>query len=330
MDQLGVAAVERAHAALNVALRSETRQQKVAAFVAVARALGATKSPQAAIHVMERSPDPLVERIGKAAAITLTGELGPEARDLAASFVASIAQFSLLDSLAKYARVIPETVNRTLIASDAVGDITTEGAPKPVINLGFDFAGIERTKSTAIVVLSEEFQKASGEDGQRLIEQELGSAVNRAVNTAVVDHYTNTSMTQVGGTGDALTDLRAGLKAAGASTGYVVAAPATDTADLATRVENRGGMSVRGGTFVPGVEIVAVDDLSGMLILPASRVALRDFGLEIRGAGQATVDMRDTPQSPAQQVSLWQTNCWGVIAERLFALGGDAVAVKVG
>jgi hypothetical protein len=109
----------------------------------------------------------------------------------------------------------------------------------------------------------------------------------------------------------------------------VVAAPTADAIDLATRTENKGGMGVRGGTFVPGVEVVAVDDQEGMTIIPASRLAVYDQGLEVRSAEHASIDMRDTPTADAVTTSLWQSNLIGLLIERNWHLAGDAHVVVV-
>jgi hypothetical protein len=163
-----------------------------------------------------------------------------------------------------------------------------------------------------------------------LFENELRKAVTRAINLSVLAQLTDSDTVSIPGTGDALADLRAGLYMAGPSTGYVVAAPSADVLDLSLRVENRAGMGVRGGTFVPGVEIVAMDSITGIYVIPASHVSVRDGGLQVRSAEHAVVNMADTPASPSQMVSLFQTNSLGLLAERDFSLAHSAPMVIVG
>lgn len=182
-------------------------------------------------------------------------------------------------------------------------------------------------KAAAIVVLSKELALAAGDAGTDLLNRELTTAVTAATNEAVLSVLADSSSTTTAATGDPLSDLRAGIRAAGPSQGYVVAMSAADCGDLSTRTESIGGMGVRGGTFRPGIEVVAVDDLAATVVIPASRLAITDHGLRLAPASHASVDMRDTPQSPAQQVSLWQTNCLGLLAERLFRIAGDTSGV---
>jgi hypothetical protein len=325
MNNLNQAYIARAQSALSML---NTDSSLASAFTEIAFEMTKSARPDDAVRALERSQNPKVQAYAKAAALTADG-WAPEGRELAAAYLATIAELSLVESLAKFARVIPENVGRVLIASDAVGGSVDEGHPKPVIEPGLDPEAFTALKAAAIIVANQEYFLSTGDAGRKLIERELSSAVGRASNAAVLDHYAGSSTIEVTGTGDPLADLRAGLMAAGPSLGYVVAASTGAAAVLATHEANRGGMGIRGGTFAPGIEIVAVDSFSGLLVIPASRVAIQDRGLEIRGAGHASVDMRDTPESPAQLVSLWQTNCYGLVCERLFTLGGDAVAVHV-
>lgn len=300
--------------------------EKAAAFTDLAWALLRAKQPGSSMKALRECGNPLVQR---AAAHALADDVWDNGgADLAASYLASIAEFSILDSLKKYARVLPTSSRSVMIAADAVGDVVAEGHPKPVKKLSLSLSDVEPTKAVGLVVLTEELATAAGPEGRRLFEAELAAAVVRASNASVLSALANSDALTVPGTGDALADLRAGLQAAGPSNGYVVAMPSGLAADLATRVENRAGMGVRGGTFVPGVEIVAVDGADAITVIPASRIALWDGGLRVSSAEHATVDMRDAPESPANTVSLWQTNCLGLLLERQWHLAqADSVAV---
>lgn len=300
--------------------------EKAAAFTDLAWALLHAKAPGSSLKAMQNCGNPLVQR---AAAHALADDVWENGgADLAASYLASIAEFSILDSLKKYARVLPVSSRSVMIAADAVGDVVAEGHPKPVKKLSLSLSDVEPTKAVGLVVLTEELATAAGPEGRRLFEAELAAAVTRASNASILSALADSDAVTVPGTGDPLADLRAGLQAAGPSDGYVVAMPSGAVADLATRVENRGGMGVRGGTFVPGVEIVAVDGADAITVIPASRVALWDGGLRVSSAEHASVDMRDTPESPAELVSLWQTNSVGLLLERTWHLAqADSVAV---
>lgn len=322
---LQLAYLHRARAALDMAAADAgpSVQTRAAAFTEAAFVLMRTKDLNSALPVLQAHRNPMVSDVAKAAGHML-GDWEGDAATLAASYIASIAEDSLLDRIMRYARVLPIGLGSILIASGATAGTVDEGAPKAVKHLVLNQeAESAAIKAAAIVVLSKELMGATGATGMRLFEQELRSAVTRAINAAVLTNLLSTSVEVVTGTGDALVDLRAGLKAAGPSTGYVVAVPTAAAVDLATRTENRSGMGVRGGEFVPGVEVVAVDGQTTMTVIPASALAVHDFGLKVRGAGHASVDMADSPSSPAEQVSLWQTNSYGLLAERGFLFAGD-------
>ena len=326
MDALEQAAVVRAYSALDVAIsnsRNAGHTARAKAFCDLAYATLRAEKPDNVLRALQKHPNELVQ---KAVAHSIGDEFwdGPDAAALVASYLASIAEGSLLEQIARYARAIPRLRNG-LVASGFSADVIAEGQPKIVRNLVLDLAPVELLKTAAIVVLTKELAAVA----QPMFERELRESINRGVNQAVLNSLTDTNNIEIVGTGDALADLREGLKAAAPSNGYVVAAGTAAAIDLATRIENRGGMGVRGGTFVPGVEVVAVDDLTGLRVIPASRIAMLDGGMQVRSSGHASVDMRDNPVGPSQLVSLFQTNSVGLLAERMFHIEAAADADMV-
>jgi hypothetical protein len=270
--------------------------------------------------------------IAKAAAGTIVpGDMwhDADAQALAAAFVASIAEQSLVDAIVRFARPIPANVGHVLLATGWAAGGVDEGAPKATVLQGLNADDAVPLKAAAIVAMSADLARATGDAGRALFERELRAAVIRGGNAAVIDYLIDSSTTTVTGSGDALAKVRQGIAAAGPSDGYVVAAPAGVVADLATRVENRGGMRIRGGTFAPGLEVIAHDDLTGIVVIPASRLAIADYGLRVAPSSEASIDMRDAPESPATMVSLWQTNSVALLGERLFRIGGDTTGVVV-
>jgi hypothetical protein len=330
LDGLELAAVVRAQAALQTISNLAPADNRAQARAFVHLALDVMRAHRKADlgETLRRSTNELVQ---KAAAHVIGDDIwiAPEASALAASFLQSIAPGSLLDMLAKYATTLPNTLSHALVASGSVAGTVSEAGVKVVKRLPFALAHAQVHKVAAIVVLSEEL--ALGIQGSTLFENELTKSVQRASNAAVVNALMTTSMVQISSTGDALADLRAGLRASVPSSAYVVAASGGIVADLATRVENKGA-GIRGGTFVDGVELVPVDELSGMNIIAADRISLADGGLRVSPSTEASVNMADSPTSPSQLVNLWQTNCRGILAERQFriATATDADIVHVG
>jgi len=330
-DPLQIAYLARARSALELAAGSTgpTVEQKAAAFREVAFAVLKAGQDGNPVALLSSSHNPVTQQFTKSASAFVLADLGDAAAAaLSEAFVASVAESSLLDAIAKYARVIPPNFSHALLASGFSADVVREGDPRVVRRFNLGAVEVEPTKSVAIVVLSKELANAAGTAGLRAFEAELTSSIARACNAAVLGQLIDSSTIDIAGSGDPLADLRAGLAAAGPSSGFVVAVPAGAAADLATRAENRGA-GVRGGTFAPGIELVAVDDLSAMTIIPASRLVVRDFGLTVRSAGHADVTMADSSSAPSASVSLFQTGCIGLLAERSFVLGGDAQVVVV-
>lgn len=326
MEPIQAAFIHRARSALDTAMGTTAMPGAHAkAFIEAARAIGAGGEGRERAS-MAGSTNHLVE---KAVAANTHEAIwtGDDARALASAYIASIAELSLLDQIAKYARVLPATQRRVMLASGFTADVVAEAAPKVVRSLVLSVDPEAAKKIAAIVVTTKELLMATDAESQALFAAELERAVLRGMNQAAIDVLVDSGTLTIGATGDPLADLRAGLRAAGPSNGYVVAMPSGDAGDLATRAENRGGMTVRGGTFVPGVEVVGIDDATAMTIIPASRLALYLTSLELRASGEGDISMADSPTAPSAMVSLWQSNSAGLICERSFHLSGDKSGV---
>src|SRR5690606_13349466 len=88
--------------------------EKAAAFTDLAWALLRAKQPGSAMKALRECANPLVQR---AAAHALADEVWENGgADLAASYLASIAEFSILDSMKRYARVLPVASRSVMIA----------------------------------------------------------------------------------------------------------------------------------------------------------------------------------------------------------------------
>lgn len=328
MDVIERAYAHRAAAALTMLTEAENpTETKAAAFVEIARTMLAhNRQKDVALNVLKASRN---EWVSKAVAEVLDVDgifAGPAAQTLAEAYVASIAQFSLLDQIMKYAKTIPANLRSVIIASDSVGNTVTEGSPKPTLNLSLNLGDVTPIKSTAMIVMSNELARHTSAAGRAMFERELESAVTRALNAAVLAAFVDSGTSVVAAGANPLASLRAGLQAAGGSNGFVVAVNQSDAHYLATTVENRG-MGVRGGEFAPGIHVVAVDGMSGMQVFPASRFAVWDGGMQIKSSGEATVDMRAAPAAPYELVSMFQTDSTAVLAERWWNVVGPTDGV---
>lgn len=321
-DPLVAANLLRARSAIDAALPGfgPTIQQKAKAFTRGAFVMARTGDLETLANQLENHGDEIVRKAS--AGVTDTWGDGPVA-ELAAAYVATYADSSVLDSIARYAMPIPERLNRATIATGATANIVGEGELKATTTLDVSLAPDVQTKVVALAVLSNEVAHLGGDAAVQLFEAELTRALLREVNAAVLGLVVDTSAIIVPATGDWIADLRAGLAAAPASHGFVVAAAPGAVAALVTSGLNRAGAGIAGGELLPGLAVVPVEGATGLTIIPASRHAIRDHGLVIRQARHATVEINGA------SVSLWQSNLRGVLAERAFDLvvGPDPVVI---
>lgn len=336
MDSLQQAQIFRGLGLIQSASGDMPNRRKAAAgFLEIAKATMLETDPRrqrAAVESLSASDNPFVSKAATAALNydeQLNGADGP-LRAMADAWIASIPEQSALDAIARYAVVLPPGTRRVTLAAGDVADQTAEGFPIAIRRPGLSGGDVAMTKSTAMFVLTKETAMTGGDAVLALIDREMGASITRSVNRGVAEHFTDSNAVITPTTGDALADLRTGLQAAGPSMGYVVIARAGLVVDLACRAEAGPNFGIRGGEFKPGVWVCAIDDDSQpLLIIPASRCAVYDAGLEVRPAGHASVEMSDSPTSPAEMVNLFQSGSVAVLAERQWHIGGDAVAVIV-
>lgn len=323
-DPITAANLLRAEKAIGDALagygRPATAHQKAAAFIAGAFTMARAGDLETLAKQLENHADTLVQKAS--AGVVDTWGTG-DAAALASAYIATIADASILDSLARYARPIPPSLDRAMIATGATANIVGEGELKATTTLAVSLAPAAQTKVVGLAIMSAEVANLAGDAAVQLFERELTNALLREMNATVLGLVVDTSAIQVPATGDWIADLRAGLAAAPASHGYVaVAAPGVVAALVASEV-NKGGAGIAGGELLPGLAVVPVEGAIGLTIIPASRHAIRDHGLVIRQARHATVEINGA------SVSLWQSNLRGVLAERAFDLvpGPDPVVI---
>lgn len=334
MDSLQQAMIFRAQGALNAAMSDmpNKRKQKTAALE-IARSLMLQQKQgmvRQAFESLAGHPNDLLQ---KAAVSALSYHQEPfqdaTVRGLMASYIEANAQLSGLDALKIYARPILAGSRHAMTGSGFVADATVEGAPKVVRRPSLTLGDIEPRKTIALIVATRELMQAGGDEALAMLDSEMSKALIAAINGALFDFFAGSSALSLPATGDALEDLRLATGSAGPSEGFVALVPPGVTADLALRTEALPGFTMNGGEFRPGLHVVTADNATGIMAVPASRTAIYDGGLELRPSGEASVEMSDSPTGSGEMVSLWQCGSVGLLAERQWHIGGDAVAVLV-
>lgn len=326
MDDLARTAIHRAQDALNIAVGDDDNRLRKNAFVEICRGLALSRNFENRgvqfADAMAQSNNPFVQKSGAAA----LGDWGTvPLQSLAQAFVASIAPGSILDSLIAAGAVqVPPTVKTTFVATGDTSAAVSEGGLKVVKKLAFTFGSADPHKVASIIALTDRVLLEGGDQALQILETELGSSVTRATNALVLSLLNSSASAGVTQTTDALADLRAAIRAAQASRGFVYCAPPGIVSDLSTRQENRAA-TPQGGQFSPGVFLVPIEGATSCTLIPASKVAIADLGLSVSPPSkEATVNMADSPASPSTVVSLWQTGTVGILAERQFHLAVDS------
>ena len=259
------------------------------------------------------------------------------------------AQGSCFDALLPSTLRLPRAVTNTRIQTTAVTGATVgEGQAKPLFVLSFQGALTERFKSTAMVVLSNELLDASPDQAISLIERELGrgviAALDRSFIALMVDGIAPISTTGTAATAVLadISDALANMPLYSGSRLFLIVNPTT-ASKLAFMPDGAAAgsrafpsLTVRGGDL-GGITVLVTDQLAGgspglaAVLVDASRVAAWSEGIGFSRATHASLEMSDSPVmfaggvgSPdapvsAQTVSLWQTNCSGLRAERWWA-----------
>lgn len=313
--------------------QADPRHAEAKQFVRLCRSILVRGDKPAELHEAiagDRLAGLAAEVAKSATAMTLDGAWGTEGgQRLAASYLASIADGSVLEAILASATVIPRDQHRTLVASGASANFAQQGAPKVVGRVGLDGEGMVEVKTTAMIVMSNELAASADPAASELFSRELRHATLAAMNEGCLALIPpGLSMP---GTGDPVADLAVALELLSDSQAVVVAAQPGIVRRLAMASEGRMGLA--GGEFVPGLRIVPIKPNTAspqMTLIAADRCAVTDLGLVVRGASHATVDFAATPSSPSQQVSLFQVGSKAILCERSFRLHAADACATVG
>ncbi|MEP5232498.1 MAG: hypothetical protein ABJQ78_13810 [Alloalcanivorax sp.] len=266
--------------------------------------------------------------VDKAAYTSLTGIWDTEGGErIAQNYLASVRNADLLGSLLAYSKELPEDLGAVVAASGAIGSNVDEGDPKPLVKSSLNRSNLPELKVAGLAAISKELGMTTGSAGRRMFENELRNAVVGGSNSTIQSVATPAST--ITATSDTVADLTSLLEALPNSEHYVIASTGAVCRRLAMASDN--GMSVNGGEFIPGVHVVPCieDDSSAPALLgfACDRIAVANGGLFLTPATHASVELAESPTSPAQLTSLWQTNMVGVLCERRFRFHHESEAV---
>jgi HK97 family phage major capsid protein len=273
-------------------------------------------------------------RINKAAFSALsTGDVGSEASE---AFLGVVVEGSVVGSLVGLQQ---RQFNVRMLArkNSSRGYWTGESNPIPLNKPMLEGSILPPLKVAAIIVSTKEAVTAMGQVVEDGLQSDLQTGSIGTIDAAFLDpanagieNVAPASVTHgaptVASSGDAVSDLkglialfRGNMKAA-----YFVTDP--DTAAALAMVRTPSGSFLfpeagpRGGSIL-GIPLITSTesprDTSGgqIALIDPTGIAYALDGIELDLAKDATLVMSDTPTSPAEQVSLFQTNCvaWRLI-----------------
>lgn len=287
------------------------------------------------------------DRIAKAAVPALnSNDIGiPEAREF---FGLAIKQ-SLLGRVPGLRR-ISFNVRFVSQTAGATGYWVSQARPIPLSKPAIEGSTLNSLKVASIVCATKEAVTGMGEATEAGLQADLESAVANALDAAFITPTwagaadespasITYAQTQIASTGDARTDIEAMFNAYNGSyrSAVIVMHPKTavqlgllDAQLGETKLTVQGG--VLSGVPVYCTEAVELDSSGGSITLfDASAVAYAARDLEAATTDQAALAMSDTPASPAEMVSLFQTNtiAWKALAEANWEVQGTGRVVTI-
>jgi len=216
-----------------------------------------------------------------------------------------------------------------------------ESKPKPVTKLAFAADTLSMTKAAGIIVLTEELVRLSNPSAEDLVRRDMIAGIAQFLDAQFIDPavaavagVNPASITNGAPTAAATTNPLAdivGLISHFATNnigvdGVTFIMSAANALSLAFRTNLDGtpqfpGVTINGGTY-KGLTFVTSQAAGANVIAlqPALVLYADDGGVTIDASREASLQMDSAPASPADAttvyVSLWQTNCVGLRAER--------------
>lgn len=262
--------------------------------------------------------------IAKAAAIT-TGDIGQSS---AVEYQNAVREKSVVGGMPEI-RSVPFNKRMLTRANGVLGSFVKEFAPAPFQTAVLAGSTLESKKVVVLIATTDEAMRAESLVAEAGLQTDCEIGCVGAIDQAFLDRTnagndaTPAAVTHgaptIAATSDAAADLTA-LVAAFAgdlSTSYLITDPSTATALAMVRGANGSFLfpdaGPRGGSVL-GIPLLvsrySPRDSSGgqIALIDAFGIALAMDGIELSQSANTSLVMADTPTSPAQVVSMFQTN----------------------
>jgi Phage capsid family len=316
-------------------------------FLAIARALAATRTPQEAERFLRSRPvnDRVLTAFEERAAVlpatttdsTWAAPLSPYtlASD---AFAASLRNASAFDHiLADNAFLrLPPMRQISITTAGASAATVLEVNTKPATSMSFTSAQLTMSKISSFVIVSAELMKMAGAGPIALLGRELRGAIGQQTDSYFLTQITSGLVAIPSPGVPSATSVRADLRALLDSVSYGANAKLYYIAgpQLAKRLSVIGdsagakafdGVTPLGGEL-DGVPILISDAAaaSTLYLLDASQIAIAAGEIELDRSDMATLQLDSTPDSPpvvgTNYQSLWAQNMSALRAERFLSV----------
>jgi len=275
---------------------------------------------------------------------TLDGNWAEQLADATASqsaFIEHIQPRSAFDyCVAAGAPVIPlGATTRAFTYASSLGNAVSvaEGQPKPLTSYELTRSALDPMKVAAAVVITNDLMKLS--NAEDVLRRLLANSIVSATNDSFFSTLIGSGTPEVSATSDVLADLSAAaaMMNLSAASKLVLFAPVENVVSLALTKATTGevafpSLSVTGIGEISGIAVVGVDGLSDVaLLIDIAQLVVSSTPLDVKASSRGTILMSDSPTSPANQVSLFQTDSTCLLAERwlsVFAVEGSTVQIE--
>lgn len=316
--------------------------------IAIAMALGGDGPEQAATIARKRWGEGAVSRIfdeggprflqtkaNVSAGATLSGNWAETLVSLesaATEFFGLVRERSLLGKIAGLRRI----PLRTRLVNAATGFSAAwvgEGKAKPISSATYDDDTLPPLKVVAMTVVTKELLASVDPAAELLIRNDLVNACVEAINASFIDPANGgetdvepASITNgapsIAASGDGLQDLRELIAAFPGELERAVLIGSPQTFAVMHDPLFIPGLGVRGGEAIGIPAIAAPAAGSTLALIDPDGIAIGEAEMDLRTSTEGTIEMRSDPTqdattpTPANQVSLWQTDSAAIMAEK--------------